>query len=121
MATIAKAQTASIQTVLDRAVVTAFAPPDGAGCRQGSPGFRTIERQGKLSLLRDVDFLFLVHVTQEIDQRADEEHRATTNSPPHVMRSRRGALWVTHEEVESVDSIPQRAQTYDYGQHIFHF
>src|SRR5438105_3814626 len=120
MATIAKAQTASIQVSLDRAVVTAFSLHHGA-LPPGTNRLSHYRTTRETSLLRDVDFLFLVHVAQEIDQGADEKHHATTNRPPHVMRSHRGALRVTHEEVESVNSIPERAQSYDYSQHIFHF
>jgi hypothetical protein len=58
------------------------------------------------SLLRDVDFFFFIYVTQEIDEGANKENHSTANRPPHIMGSSVAAI---HEEVESVDSIPQRA------------
>jgi hypothetical protein len=70
------------------------------------------------ALLRDVNLLFFVDVTEKEYQPANKEDDGASNCPPHVMRgglgTRRG-----DEEVKLVDPKTQCRQTYDYGKCVF--
>jgi hypothetical protein len=69
-------------------------------------------------LLSNVNLLFFVDVTKEINQSANKEYDRAANGPPHVMRScfRAGSR---NEEVELVDPKTQCRKTYDYGKSVF--
>jgi hypothetical protein len=69
-------------------------------------------------LLGDMNLLFLVHVTQEVDESANESDYRSRDRPPHVMGTRIFPR-CSHKPIEIVDPKNQRGQTHDHGQYVF--